>query len=99
MTELHHILSILSPFDFFLGVFSFATGLAAAMRILKKSPVRNASIFLQIALLITKMAKYYFDSHPEAKEKLNTQTLAMMEKLSGQLQGINDKDTDRKPVG
>ena len=96
MTDIMHILS---PIDLFVGLISFSTGIVAAARILKKNPLRNASILLQVSLLISKMAKYYFDNHPEAREKLNTQTLAMLEKISNQLQGIKESSSDSKPVG
>lgn len=80
----HELLSLL-PLDILIGVFSFSGGAFAMWRRYRKSPLHNATLFLQVSILIFKMAQTYFNAHPHAKEKLNARIVELMERISNQL--------------
>lgn len=79
------LISNFSPIDILFSVFGFITGSLTLSRWVKNNPYRNLSIFLQVSLLIIKMAKSYYDAHPEAKEKLNAQIRDRLDRISDQL--------------
>lgn len=78
------ILHIFSPIDILVGLVSFLSGILVMIRQFKKNPLRNASIFLQVSLLMVKMAQHYFETHPDARDKLNERTIRALEKISRQ---------------
>lgn len=92
----------LSFVDVFIGLFSFSVGSLATLRKFRSNPYRSMSIFLQVSLLLLKMSKSYYDSHPEAKKKLNAQIAQRLDKISDQLyeytHGKKEKD-ELGPVG
>lgn len=71
----------LSAIDFFIGVLSFIMGSGSTLVKLKRNPAKGISVFLQVSLIIIKMAKHYYDTHPEAKQKLNGEARGLLEKL------------------
>jgi len=88
---------LVTPIDFLFGVFGFSGGILAAIKVLRRQPLRNASIFLQVSLLIIKMANHYFTTHPEAKEKINKKIEHLLEKISHDLKiYMNQKDEVRR---
>ena len=80
------VINSLSPIDLFVGFFSFLAGSVAMIQKFKRNPMRNAGLFLQVSLMLIKMAQYYFKSHPEARQKLNDKTINMLEKVSRQME-------------
>lgn len=69
MVEPAHIMDIigLNPIDIAIGVISFIIGRFT----FSKDKNRSIGLFLQVSLLMIRMAKHYIDTHPEAKKKLS----------------------------
>lgn len=60
-----HLLPFLAahiPFDVAIGILSFLSGLFVARR-------GALGLMIQASLLLMKMAKHYYDTHPEARER------------------------------
>ena len=97
------LLQILSPVDIVIGAFSFLIGSLATVGRFKSNPYRNLSIFLQVSLLIIKMAKSYYDAHPKAKEHLDAQLAQRLDRISDQLyeymHGRREPADSGQPVG
>lgn len=62
MLELNQLIN---PFDIVIGVLFFLAG-----RVLKDKN-RGISLFLQVSILLLRITKHYFDTHPEAAKIAN----------------------------
>lgn len=100
---MEHLLHLLSPVDILVGGLAFIVGSVSGIKKYQQTPYRNLSILLQVSLLIVKMAKYYFDTHPSAKEKVNHQIVVRLDRISTQLHqymhGTNEKAVANEPLG
>lgn len=77
--------TLFSPVDILIGLGGIVIGGFASLAKFKNNPYRNMSIFLQVSLLIIKMAKQYYDTHPDKKERLNKQIADRLDHISTQL--------------
>jgi len=96
------IFSIISPIDVLFTGAGFLSGILVVLRRLKNNPYRNLSIFLQVSLLLVKFTKHYYDSHPQAKEKLNIAIMARLDKIVHQLDeymGNKERQQVLPPLG
>lgn len=67
----------LHPIDLAIGVGSFIVGRLLS----QKGRVKNIGLLLQISLFLVKLAKHYFDTHPEATKELNSKTRKELDSL------------------
>ena len=82
MTELPLDLSLVDVLFWVGGMFF---GLISGLSRFKQNPYRNLSIFLQVSILLVKMAKSYLDSHPDTKEKINEEIKKKLDQIIQQL--------------
>lgn len=66
----------LSPFDAGLIFVGYTFGLISLF-----SRLRGVATLLQVALLITKMARHYYDTHPDAKKMIDADIDAAFDRL------------------
>lgn len=85
MFDAQTIFEIVSPVDVLFAGTGFLSGALVVLRRFKNNPYRNLSIFLQVSLLLVKITKHYYDSHPEAKAKLNQAIMIRLDKIVHQL--------------
>lgn len=60
--DLQHFFHAVTPIDFFIGVISFAVGIAA------RRNARGTTAMLQMALLLFRLTKYFVNNHPQGKK-------------------------------
>ena len=65
------------PVDLAIGLFSYLAG----SQIAKRGKYRSIGIFLQVSLLVMRITKHYFDTHPEARATVNPKLRKQIESL------------------
>lgn len=88
MTDIHVLPNLLtfSPLDAVLALLSVSllvTGL--------KRELKGISIFIQISMLLVKIVKHFYNTHPEAKAKIDKKYLDILDKIYNKNLKVHDR--------
>lgn len=67
--------------EFIIAIFTVVFGASFAWFRFRKVTIREIGIFLQVALILVKMAKHYYDTHPESKKRLDGKARKYLQKI------------------
>lgn len=61
LTDISNLFHIINPLDLIIAIISFVAG-----RLLNRKSTRSVGLLMSIAVLFIKMAKHFYDTHPDA---------------------------------
>ena len=67
----------LNPMDILIGAATFFIGSFSA----KRNRAKGFTVLLQISILLYKMAKFYYDQHPEARNNKDSRLLKSFDNI------------------
>lgn len=86
--EISWFSGLFSTFDLSVGIVAFIVGAFVSRR---ASQTVGFGIFLNASLLIIKMTQYYFNTHPEAKSKVNDTIVGLLNQISKRQEDIHSR--------
>lgn len=97
MLEIADILNSSHIFDFLVaGVTFLVGGFAVFRKFFQKKRIGTIGITLQVVLLILKMSRHYYSTHPEAKKKLDRAISLKLDKIYAHLRNLEPLKTSKE---